>query len=466
MDMKLRFKASSKPAPQTGQELAPWMGVVAILAGLFPIAAATGIIQVDPDSMHAPRWVIGSVGGFFALTGVAILIRRQTFLTALILPIMLTLFASVFCWVGLGPGEREFDGGLPFVGAEFNNWIARGLFSLMGILMGLGALLGWLRFYRQWLAQHTLRKLAASVAALLALAVIAHQMTPRNIAGQMALMDATQYDSMIAALYQDKLANKDYLAWKSGRYSSKKFQDFREEEWIKQARAVVAQRVAPPEGVRVADIPLPGTSPPLIDGRLDDPIWNEALRLPLEESRQANLMLLAADEENLYLGCDAPGETTEKGFDQFRFYFHLNLTGLIAHERAMLSPGGTLRSGRKTAVAWAGETSADKDERWKQFPIDDGNIFWNSETSSSLGGHRQYEARLQLKETGIAAGVAFAAFAELETDPFLDAQGKFKHRVELGRLGSARTPIWLRIGASRAQARKDIRQLDGSLNLN
>ena len=138
---------------------------------------------------------------------------------------------------------------------------------------------------------------------------------------------------------------------------------------------------------------------------------------------------------------------------------------LIKHERVMLTPPGTLRSGRRTEVEWEGKTSDNEDERWKRYPIDDGDIFWLSETSSSLRSHRQYEARLQLREIGIAGGVAFAAFAELETDPLLDKHGKFNRRVELGRLGNAQAPIWLRIGDSRAQARKDLRQLDGSLNL-
>ena len=304
------------------------MGVIAILAGLFPIAAATGLIQVDPDSMHAPRWVIGSAGGLFVLAGIAILAHRHLFLPSLIVPIILTLFAAVFGWVGLGPGKREFDGGLPFVSFEFNNWLGRGLFGFFSILMGLVALYSWLRFYRQWLAQNTYLRLTAFAAVLLTVGAIAHQQTPRNVAREMETLDATQYDGVIAALYRSKLANRDYLAWKSGKYSRKEFQDFREEEWIKQARAVVAQRVAPPEGAQVETIPLVKSFPPLIDGRLDDPIWNEAVRLPLEESLEANALLLAADEEYLYLGCDAPGETTEKGFDQCRFYFHLNLTSL------------------------------------------------------------------------------------------------------------------------------------------
>lgn len=441
------------------------MGVVAILAGLFPIAAATGLIQVDPDSMHAPRWVIGSAGGLFVLAGVVILAHRHRFLPSLILPVILTLLATVFGWVGLGPGKRDFEGGLPFVGFEFNNWLGRGLFGFFGILMGLVALYSWLRFYRQWIAQNTCLRLAAFAAVLLTVGAVAYQQTPRNIAREMDTLDAKQYDGVIAALYRSKLANRDYLAWKSGKYSSKEFQDFREEDWIKQARAVVAQRVALPEGARVQTIPLAKSPPPLIDGRLDDEIWDEALRLPLEESLQANALWLAANEEYLYLACDAPGEITEKGFDQFRFYFHLNLTSLIRHERVMLTPPGALRSGRRTLVEWEGTTSNDEDGRWKGYPIDDGDIFWLSETSSSLRSHRQYEARLLLREIGITAGVAFAAFAELETDPLRDKQGKFNRRVELGRLGSAQAPIWLRIGDSRAQARKDVRQLDGSLTL-
>jgi len=461
----IRFKQSPKRAQPTGQEPAPWIGIAAILAGIFPIAAATGLIQVDPDSMHAPRWVIASAGGLFLLAGAAILSRRHPFLPSLILPLLLTLFAAVFGWVGLGPGEREFDGGLPFVSGDFNTRLGRGLFGSFGILIGLVALYAWLLFYRQWLAQHPYRKLTALAGLLLAAAVVAHQKPARNVEREMETVEAARYDDVIASLYQSKLSNQDYLAWKSGRFSSNRYQNFREEDWIKQARAMVAQRVAPPEGVGVREIPIPKRPPPSIDGRLDDPIWNDALRLPLEESRELNVVLLAADDENLYLGCDAPGETTEEGFDQFRFYFHLNLTSLLHHERVMLSRGGTLRSGRKTGVEWAGEAPDAEDERWKRLPIDDGDIFGNSETSTSLRNHRQYEARLDLKEIGISAGVAFAAFAELETDPLRDREGKFNRRVELGLLGNARAPIWLRIGSSRAQARKDVRELDGSLNL-
>lgn len=150
--MKIQSKQSPKPRLQAGQTTYPWIGVVGILAGLFPIAAATGLIQVDPDSMHAPRWVIGSAGGLFVLVGVAIIAHRHVFLPSLILPIILTLFAAVFGWVGLGPGKREFDGGLPFVSFEFNNWLGRGLFGFFGILMGLFAAYSWVRFYRQWLA--------------------------------------------------------------------------------------------------------------------------------------------------------------------------------------------------------------------------------------------------------------------------------------------------------------------------
>jgi hypothetical protein len=201
------------------------MGVVAILAGLFPMAAATGFIQVDPDSMHAPRWVIGSAGGLFVLAGIAILAHRHLFLPSLLVPIILTLFAAVFGWVGLGPGKREFDGGLPFVSFEFNNWLGRGLFGFFSILMGLVALYSWLRFYRQWLAQNIYLRSTAIAAILLLGAAIVHQQTPRNVAREMETLDATQYDGVIAALYRSKLANRDYLAWKSGKYSSKEFQE-------------------------------------------------------------------------------------------------------------------------------------------------------------------------------------------------------------------------------------------------
>jgi hypothetical protein len=63
-----------------------------------------------------------------------------------------------------------------------------------------------------------------------------------------------------------------------------------------------------------------------------------------------------------------------------------------------------------------------------------------------MRGHRQFEASLDLAESGLHPGVPFAAFAEVESDPLLDAGGRFKRRAYAGKLGSEAAPIWLAIG--------------------
>ena len=58
-------------------------------------------------------------------------------------------------------------------------------------------------------------------------------------------------------------------------------------------------------------------------------------------------------------------------------------------------------------------------------------------------GHRQYEAAVLLAEAGLHAGVPFTLFAEIETDPLKDEDGKFVERQYLGELGTQDNPRWI-----------------------
>jgi len=52
---------------------------------------------------------------------------------------------------------------------------------------------------------------------------------------------------------------------------------------------------------------------------------------------------------------------------------------------------------------------------------------------STLAGHRQLEAMLDLAGSGLHSGVPLPAHAEMETDPIRDAAGRFQRRVYAGR---------------------------------
>jgi len=245
--------------------------------------------------------------------------------------------------------------------------------------------------------------------------------------------------------YAAKLANADYVAWKSQSGIPTTYQAFPEEEAIKSARSLLASRVSAPEGVVSVRVPTSVTGVPNVDGRIDEGEWDRAVAIPIGIDGSDTRLRLVADGKHLYLACDVPGDTTGKGYDQFRFYFHAALTPLIDNERIHVRPGKKDRLGgiRQTNVRWSGQPPTSDDERWMKYPISDWRIFQKARGRSSIREHREYEAVLDLEEAGLHPGVPFSAFVEVETDPALNEKGKFDHRVYLGEYGTQGSPKWL-----------------------
>lgn len=232
-------------------------------------------------------------------------------------------------------------------------------------------------------------------------------------------------------LYHEKFANPAYLRWYNLPGLPQGYQDYPEEHAIKYARARLAeQRRAPPD-TPVASIASRTALKVAVDGVIDDQEWRDARRIALEPQTTGGVLYLQADTEWLYIACDAPGETTEAGFDQLRFYFHVDLGQVIKNERIHLGRHDRRLGGiRETTVAENGRIVVD----WQ--------IFRMAKGATSLRQHRQYEAKIHLAESGLPRGVPFPVFVELETDP-LKENGKFKQRVYLGGLGSQERPVWL-----------------------
>jgi hypothetical protein len=251
-------------------------------------------------------------------------------------------------------------------------------------------------------------------------------------------------DTDLTTLYRQKLANTDYVSWLNKPGIPLGYQDFIEEHHIKYVRAKITKSLALPANTKALKIPVIPAAKINIDGVIQYPEWQQAISIPLQPEETGSILYLQADNDWLYLAADVPGDTTEKGFDQFRFYIHVDIDPAIRNERIHVdrSKFGTLGGIRQTQVLWQGEPPKNDDERWKKYPISDWRIYRMAKGASTLQQHRQFEAKLNLKESGLAIGSPFPVFAEVETDP-LYVDGKFKERLYLGGLGNQEQSVWM-----------------------
>ncbi len=149
----------------------------------------------------------------------------------------------------------------------------------------------------------------------------------------------------------------------------------------------------------------------------------------------------ALKDEWLFLAADVPADITKNGYEQFRFYFHVNIDPVIRNERIHVDRSASKKLGgiRQTTVKWQGSSPKNKDERWKKYNISDWRIFQYAKGASTMKQYRQFEAKINLQESGLFLGSPFSAFIEIETDPLYE-NGKFKKRQYLGKLGKQKKP--------------------------
>lgn len=246
--------------------------------------------------------------------------------------------------------------------------------------------------------------------------------------------------------YEAKLANDAYVSYKTNS-SGRGFQDFEEEARIKAIRTRIASEVKAPAGSKLVHIPIVNTTP-VLDGGFSEGEYDGAATFAIGCDGAETTLYLMATRENLYIACDVPADTTKDGFDQLRFYYHLNISPLIVNERIHVGKSCNQLGGiRQTEVRWQGGPPANNDERWKKYAISDWSIYQHAFGASSVKqGHRRFEAVLNLAESGLSIGTPFPARAEVETDPIRDSKGKFKKRTYVGRMGEQTAPVWFVIG--------------------
>lgn len=244
-----------------------------------------------------------------------------------------------------------------------------------------------------------------------------------------------------------KLANPEFAAARSqrGRLPPPSFA-MPEEQAVRQARDKIAGTRRAPAGTTVLVVPRASAAPRL-DGVAAELEWRGALRIALEPARRKASVLLLWHGGHLYLAALAPSDRTDAGFDQLRFWYHLDLSPFFENERAMIGGRGDARTLRGVRLPRAGETTIRDGMDPKALQRDtDWGVHGRLYAASAVTGFRQFEAAIDLAEAGIAPEVAFPAYIEIEGDPETDAAGKFKARVTEGQIGSQGQPIWLRLG--------------------
>ncbi len=293
---------------------------------------------------------------------------------------------------------------------------------------------------------------SGATAALLALAALGASAQSWHGPGSPGAPAQTQVESIGAGPHVElgralaiKFANPEFAAARSqrGKLPPDSYA-MAEERPVRQARdRLVRARQAPP-GARVLLIPNASVAPN-VDGIVEDLEWRAAMHLTLEPAaRKAKVMMLAYGGK-LYVAGIAPNDRTVDGFDQLRFWYHIELSPFMENERAMLTGrNAAVKTLRGVRLPRDGQPIRDGLEPKTLKQDSDWGVHGRLRAASTVTGFRQYEMAIDLEEAGIFPGVPFAAFVEIEGDPIYEG-GKFKDRVLEGQLGSASSPLWLQL---------------------
>jgi len=126
----------------------PLLTTLLIVAGIVISLVAVGVIPVDPESIHAPNWIIALLGLLFLGGGLATIVNPRSGLASWAAGTVVISITIVSAWVALyGPSE-QFSGNFPFFSRETNVTIARIMFGCVAVL-GLGITVAAARYIRR-----------------------------------------------------------------------------------------------------------------------------------------------------------------------------------------------------------------------------------------------------------------------------------------------------------------------------
>lgn len=409
-------------------------GIIVLTLGAGILALGSGVAPHLLEDSHAPMWVLLACGALFALPGLMLLSqgRAPAWVQTLLGNCLVTLFAVVPAWVAWGGDARAFSGSgglfglIPGLGSVS---FARLAFALGALIMGLVALFAWIAWIKRlgWPGRACLLAGACLAAWLLLLVMPAEPRWPDSVDDNERL---ARYALMVEDEGWSRVGGGHPRRWYYPPWRNI-------EQWTKAARSRLAAIRALPEGQSALTVPRIATAP-MIDGAIGEAEWLGALRVELAPATLGSSVRAASDGRRLYLAADVPADTTADGFDQFRVWFHIGLSPWLANERAVVNRSGGVDVLRATRFPWGDNPPRSRTD-W--------HIYEKTAGAASLDGHRRFELALDLEEAGIAPGVAFPLWLEIEGDPLRDANRKFKARSNLGQAGSYEAPLWFRVGA-------------------
>lgn len=146
-----------------------------LAAGTYIMGISYGFLPTDPESFIAPPGVVGLTGAFFVVGGLMVLLHgafgdagQKSMLFRMLNNILGLAFVAilgfVFAWVGLGPGERVFEGRISIgplsLFSAVRTLLGRGVFGMIGLGLLLIAVAGTLTSVYSGLS-HAYRKIKA-----------------------------------------------------------------------------------------------------------------------------------------------------------------------------------------------------------------------------------------------------------------------------------------------------------------
>jgi hypothetical protein len=147
--MKESMKSGQVPSGLKGLLLAvPVLGMGAVI-----VAVGLGRVPVDPESVHAPGWVIVVAGLVLLAAGLFILQQalRIEWLKHVPGIVLFVSLLSIGHWVAFGPGERRFRGSISVFGIEAplsSELMGRATFGFGAILVDALLIAGLIRAMR------------------------------------------------------------------------------------------------------------------------------------------------------------------------------------------------------------------------------------------------------------------------------------------------------------------------------
>lgn len=107
-------------------------------SGIAIVLLSVGIIPLEDSAFNAPRWVVGVIGGLFAIAGIMIFSKgRWEWMNTLFMFLLLSCFCAAFGWIAFFGDAEGFSlngqSGLNGLGV----FVARFMFGGFAVLCGL-----------------------------------------------------------------------------------------------------------------------------------------------------------------------------------------------------------------------------------------------------------------------------------------------------------------------------------------